>query len=141
AAHCLVAWLGVIIVFVLANLGDGFILHHMKSYFEYPRPYVALGPESVTLIDFHHDAAEDSHSFPSGHAAFITVLVVSLWPVLSVGLRGLGVGLIAGVCWSRTAEGMHFPADVLGGFLVSLIVTLIVRSIINKPLVTLQMKC
>jgi undecaprenyl-diphosphatase len=59
----------------------------------------------------------DSASFPSGHAATAAAgaLAISrIWPAAAVPAWTLAV-LIA---LSRVALGVHFPSDVLGGFLI-----------------------
>jgi undecaprenyl-diphosphatase len=71
------------------------------------------------------------YSFPSGHAlnsaVFASVMVVLLWPLLSrtarrvaVGLAGAGV-LLVGL--DRVLLGVHYPSDVLAGFLLGLGIT------------------
>ena len=124
-----VIWMGVLAVFAASYAADGLAVKTIKNYYDYPRPYVALGPQDVHMLE-QAKAGDDFHSFPSGHASFITVTVASLWPVLSATGAVAGVALIFAVCWSRMAAGMHFPADVLGGVLISFIVVLIVRLIL-----------
>lgn len=68
------------------------------------------------------------YSFPSGHAVFFTwlslMLVVSLSPRLSRPLRAvawvLAFAVIFTACLGRVWAGAHWPADVIGGFLVGL---------------------
>jgi membrane-associated phospholipid phosphatase len=70
-------------------------------------------------------APETSYSFPSGHtmaaAALAAAVAVLLWPTrgrwLAVGL-GLGWALLMG--WSRMYLGVHYPSDVLAGWVGSL---------------------
>jgi membrane-associated phospholipid phosphatase len=141
ATHSLIAWFGVFCVLTASYWVAGGSVRLMKSHFELPRPYVAIGPEDVKLLEFRTDPADDYRSFPSGHASFITLLVVSIWPVLSSGMRKFALLLIFGVCWSRIAVGMHFPADVIGGALISLTVTFLLRWIIYLQLLKLKLKC
>jgi membrane-associated phospholipid phosphatase len=123
----LARWTGVLVVLAVAFVAMGLTVKNMKSDFAYPRPYVALPSDDVRLLEKHAGAKNDHRSFPSGHAAFITLLIAGLWPVLSRDIRLLGVLLVSAVCWSRLAVGAHFPADVLAGFLIALIIVLIVR--------------
>jgi membrane-associated phospholipid phosphatase len=68
------------------------------------------------------------YSFPSGHAVFFTwlsfMLVFSLGPRLSRRLRVLAwtlAGLLVfTACLGRVWAGAHWPADVIGGFLVGI---------------------
>ncbi len=123
----LVMWIGILSVFAAAYFLDGYIVTQLKDNFAYPRPYVAL--DGVHMLGAGKDG-DDHHNFPSGHASFITVLVCSLWPALVGKKSQFGALLIFAVCWSRIAMGMHFPADVAGGFLISFFVVLVVRKVI-----------
>ena len=75
-----------------------------------------------------------AEGFPSGHAGYITILILSLWPAFGDKMRWLGVGIILAVCWSRMALGVHFPADLLAGFLIAAIEVLLLRKIIYGAL-------
>lgn len=102
-------------LFALLGLGSAVgIALGMKLIFNRPRP--ELWPRLV-----HESGA----SFPSGHsataAALATVLVVLLWrtpwrwPAL---ILGVAYALISGV--ARLVLGVHFPTDVLAGWLTGL---------------------
>jgi membrane-associated phospholipid phosphatase len=85
-----------------------------------PRHRPALWPRLV---------AENDASFPSGHALYSLALVLALllifwraptfarwrWPALLVGLL---FSLMVG--WSRLYLGVHYPSDVLAGWLSAL---------------------
>ena len=115
-------WLGVIAVFALAYGLDGALLGWLKPMLDFPRPPFALGEASVHIIGevkFHH-------SFPSGHSSFAMLVCASLWP-LGRWWRIGGVFFLLWVGLSRISLGVHFPADVLGGFMISFLVVLAVR--------------
>jgi len=140
APYLLAGWFGALIVLVASYGAEGVILPAAKNYFAYPRPYMAATYE-VRMLE-RKPSEDDYRSFPSGHAAFITMMVVGLWPVLSKNMKIFGVLLIFGVCWSRLALGMHFPVDVLAGFLLSLVLVIIMRKIIYWILLRLfKLKC
>ena len=119
-------WLGVIAVFSVAYVIDGSLIHWLKETLGFPRPPLVFPPESLHVIG----KPEYHHSLPSGHSAFAITVTASLWPALN---RYWRVGLAALVVWvglSRISLGVHFPADVLAGFLVGLAVVLLVRALI-----------
>lgn len=132
--YFLAMWLGIFLV-----LGTGLVASHMsvsfmKDYFAYDRPYVALGENAVRHIEPAREEAYGHRSFPSGHVAFITLVVMSLWPALGGKARVFGLALIAAVAWSRMALGVHFPADLLGGFLLVLAEVLAIRAVLYRLL-------
>ncbi len=88
----------------------------MKSSLDFPRPIIAMGSDTVTILG----DPETSGAFPSGHAAFAVLVAASLMPGASRATQlALGVGAIL-VCLSRVWVGAHFPADVVGGALISI---------------------
>ncbi|WP_447737802.1 signal peptidase II [Rhodanobacter soli] len=86
-----------------------------KLWIDFPRPPAVLGDMVRVIGDI-----ELHHSLPSGHATYAALVVGALWPLM--GRRGrLGLMLYAMlVGWSRIAAGMHFPADVLAGWVLGL---------------------
>ena len=118
-----VLWLGVLTVFSVAYVLDGWLLGCLKPYLDFPRPPLALPIGSVIVVG----QPELHHSLPSGHSSFAMLVAASFWPLLDkpqrilMGLFVLWVGL------SRISLGAHFPADVAAGFLSSLLLVLLVR--------------
>lgn len=106
----------------LTLLPDG-MNYFIKELIGRPRPDPAL-----LLV---HPAAATGLSFPSGHAVHFAVFfgLVALalptwWPLPGVARRALVTGcvalvLLAGV--GRVALGVHWPSDVLGGYLLGLL--------------------
>lgn len=88
----------------------------LKPLLNFPRPLAALGPHWVHVLG----RPEFQHSFPSGHAAWVFLLLGSLSPGAIWPLRLLLLLLALWVAWARVAVGAHFPADVLGGALIGL---------------------
>lgn len=76
----------------------------------------------------HVLSPETGYSFPSGHAVFYTwvavMLASALAPRLRPALRPLlwmaAGALILVACTARVYEGVHWPTDVIGGFLLAL---------------------
>ena len=121
-------WMAVIAVFSLAYLLDGLLLGVLKPLLDFPRPPLALPPGTVHIVgipEFHH-------SLPSGHSSFAMLVTASLWPVLNRRWRVAGTAFVSWVGISRMSLGAHFPADVVAGFLSSLVVVLLVYAAIQK---------
>lgn len=101
--------IGFSVAFLLALLAATVL----KLWLDFPRPPAVLGDLVHVLGDI-----ERHYSLPSGHATYAALVVGALWPLM--GLRGrIGLVLYATlVGWSRVAAGMHFPADVLAGWVL-----------------------
>lgn len=103
---------GILAAFALA-LSHG-IVHVAKRTVNRPRPHLPVGLEAL-------GAAPDRFSFPSGHSAASLAVAV---PV-AVALGGLAavalvvIGLIVG--FSRCYLGVHYPGDVLAGWILAVV--------------------
>lgn len=119
-----------VLVFALGYLVTGQIISFVKPLLDFPRPLLSFEQGAVHVLgrpEFHH-------SFPSGHATFAVLVAASLSPGTLLPVRaGLWTFAVL-VCISRIAVGAHFPADVLGGALISLTTVLLVRWILNHVL-------
>lgn len=120
-------WLTVLAVFSLAYLLDGQFLNWLKPALDFPRPLPALPPGTVIVVG----PAEYHHSLPSGHSSFAMLLCASLWPLFDRRGQLVGALFVGWVGLSRISLGAHFPADVLAGFISSLLIVLAVRYGIN----------
>lgn len=104
------------VVILSAAVLSWFLALAFKEFFSQPRPFVALG-DITPLISV--STFDGSGAFPSGHTAFFASVVGSLyfyhrrtayWFAL--------VPLLIG--FARVAAGVHFPIDILGGYLLGL---------------------
>lgn len=94
----------------------GAIIGHIWYH---PRPF-AMGLGHLYLP---HEA---NYSFPSDHATFLASLSFMLLWFRSTRMAGV-IMLIIALCvsWARVYVGVHFPMDIVGGFVLSFIVSLI----------------
>jgi membrane-associated phospholipid phosphatase len=123
-----IAWLGVLAIFAVGYLASGLAVGALKSGFDLPRPLLALSPGSVIVLG----EPELKHSFPSGHAEFAMVVTASLWPVLGRSWRYIGAAFVFWVSLSRLSVGAHFPADVVGGCVVGLVIVVPLHMVVTR---------
>ena len=116
-------WFAVLTVFSVAYVLDGWLLGWLKPLLDFPRPPLALPLGTVQIVG----TPEYHHSLPSGHSSFAMLILASLWPLLEGWKRLLGVAFVLWVGISRVSLGAHFPADVIAGFLSSLLLVMLVR--------------
>lgn len=90
----------------------------LKSMIAHPRPFIVF--ENLKPL-FLHGGMD---SFPSGHATFFGALSVSLYLInKKVGMYFMLGALLVG--FSRIAGGVHFPVDILFGYIIGISVALI----------------
>lgn len=105
-------------VVIIGGYGVDFIL---KEGIDRGRP-------ADMLADFHRRSVETGAGFPSGHTTIATVIALTLLPYLPKKLRWIPFVWIALVALSRIYLGVHLPLDVIGGFMVGLLVVCVIRS-------------
>lgn len=118
---------GILLFFNTINI---FLLNQiLKAIFSRPRPF------DLMLIE------ETGYSFPSGHAmlalAFYGFLIYVIWQInLSKRskkiLTVLLVILIPLIGFSRIYLGVHYPSDILGGFVIALAYLIIFIKLVKK---------
>lgn len=105
-----------------AILGAGLLVNILKYIVGRPRPHLldAVGPFGFKPFDFSYHYV----SFPSGHACTAAVLatLLALWFPRYRIVAYAGLALIA---VSRVLVQAHYPSDVLVGFTIGTVTTLI----------------
>jgi undecaprenyl-diphosphatase len=112
--------------FLLAIISSALICRMAKIIFQRPRPHV------WELLYTPSD-----YSFPSGHAMSSMTLAIALiiiswqtsWRWLTLLTGGIYVLFIG---WTRLYLGVHYPTDVLGGWMLSISWAIIIYIILDK---------
>ncbi len=104
-----IPFFSVISASLLANL--------IKILIQRPRPFTVLpGVEQLT--------AGGGFSFPSGHTTEVFALFFSVWWGTRNRILGILLFLWAIIiAYTRMAFGVHYPSDILGGFLLGMLVS------------------
>lgn len=91
----------------------------LKILFGTPRPFEALSQVSSLFL-------EKGHAFPSGHAAVFSAIAFTIFFTHKrAGYVFLFSALLIGL--ARIVAGVHFPIDILGGFVLGAGVSCLVR--------------
>lgn len=99
----------------------------IKVVLDFPRPFAVLGEQAVVILG----SPDTIHSFPSGHSAYAVLTAASLAPDIPRRAKQALIIFALLVCVSRISVGAHYPADVLGGATLSILIVSTVRFIIN----------
>lgn len=115
-------WYG--FIYLLLTMAGGWsISYNLKILFHRTRPQ---------LWDLFYPLPRD-FSFPSGHALFSSLLVISLL-ILSWQTRWfltvllIGIPFLVVIAWTRLDLGVHFPSDILAAWLLAIAWSLLVHS-------------
>jgi len=96
-----------------------------KGIITSPRPFVLF--DSIEPL-FIHGGLD---SFPSGHSIFFASLATSMFFVdRRIGYLFSIVALLVGI--SRVASGVHFPIDILVGYIAGTIISLFFNYLFKK---------
>jgi len=103
-----------LVYWAIVLLGSTFLNRTAKAFWQRSRP--SLWDLVVPERDF---------SFPSGHAmssmTFVVALLVLTWGTRWFGLvLSLGGLFVVSIAWTRLYLGVHFPSDILAGWMVSI---------------------
>ena len=75
--------------------------------------------------------AETGYAFPSGHATFFAALAMYIFFLnKKAGYVFMISALLVGL--ARIAAGVHFPVDILGGFVLGSTIALFVNYFVKK---------
>ncbi|OGI65561.1 hypothetical protein A2647_03765 [Candidatus Nomurabacteria bacterium RIFCSPHIGHO2_01_FULL_40_24b] len=97
------------------------LTHALKFLFSSMRPFEVL-PQIQPLI------SKTSSAFPSGHAAFFMALAISIFFFhKKAGYWFMLFALVIGI--ARVIAGVHFPIDILGGFIFGALIAYFVKSV------------
>ena len=89
-----------------------------------PRPFVQF--ENVQAL-----LSENNFSFPSGHATFYMALAFAIFlSHKKAGYYFIFFALIIGL--ARITAGVHFPVDILGGYILGILVAYLVKILYLK---------
>lgn len=119
-------WRGIIYL-LISSLGATLISHSTKIFFHRVRP---------SLWELFYPLPPD-FSFPSGHAISSMMLWVSVL-ILSWGKRWflnvlfIGCFFVLGIGWTRLYLGVHYPSDILAGWMLAIAWSIGI-SLIVKP--------
>ncbi len=82
---------------------------------------------------------ETSFSFPSGHATaamalygFMAYLLCTLFPAKKPLILSAAILIVGGIGFSRLYLGVHFPSDIIAGYLLGSLCLLIGIQIVNR---------
>ena len=89
----------------------------LNFLFPAPRPFVAEGLTPLVEVPL----SEYYASFPSGHATFLAALGTAVFfTEKRMGVLIFILGILTGI--GRVLAGVHYPVDILGGFLIGIMV-------------------
>jgi membrane-associated phospholipid phosphatase len=108
-------------IFVPLTGGLAILLAEMlKILFHTLRPF-AIWPQVHSLF------TETGYAFPSGHAAIFSAIAVALFFThKKAGYLFMFFALLIGL--ARIIAGVHFPIDILGGFIIGALVALFIKN-------------
>jgi len=135
-------WADIAIIIICSAILMYVLLPLVKEYFNFSRPMCVFAKNQINIILEYGNSFEEmfkkrclskDSSFPSAHSAIATMLVTSFWYIsrnIYLRIFFLLVVLMAG--FSRIATGVHFPADILSGYLFGFATVVFTRKAINK---------
>lgn len=116
-------WKEIVLVF-FSGVFAWCLAHLLKFIFQIERPLAKL-QNVVPLLD------KPDYSFPSGHTAFFMALAMAIFfSHKKVGYVFIFFAFLIGL--ARIIAGVHFPIDILGGFVLGTVTAYLVRFLYSK---------
>jgi membrane-associated phospholipid phosphatase len=93
----------------------------LKFFIHLPRPFVKFTDISPLI-------SESNFAFPSGHATFFAALATAIFLIhKKVGYFFMFLAFLIGI--SRIIVGVHFPLDILGGFVLGAVIAYFIKNV------------
>lgn len=106
---------------IVISVAVGLLCSHLIGHVFYrPRPFVAGLAEALI-------SHKDNASFPSNHALIFTIYATTLYLYRYKTVAKVALVLAILTCWARIFSGVHYPFDIIGGFVLGLVMCLLVK--------------
>ncbi len=116
-------WKAVIFVFFSGAL-SWLVAEVLKISIQSPRPF-------IKFTEVHSLMPETGFAFPSQHATFFAAIAVALFFThKKAGYIFMFFALCIGL--ARVIAGVHFPIDILAGFVLGALVSIILRRVMYR---------
>ncbi|MEK7572262.1 MAG: phosphatase PAP2 family protein [Patescibacteria group bacterium] len=116
-------WKEIVLVF-FSGIFAWCIAQVLKILFHTSRPFTEFLQVNPLFL-------ENDYAFPSGHATFYMALAFALFfSHKKIGYIFMFIALLIGV--ARIIAGVHFPIDILGGFILGALIAYLVRFLYDK---------
>jgi membrane-associated phospholipid phosphatase len=102
------------IIYVLFIL----IYASLKYSVNLPRPYCSTD-QFISIVNFSQERCLSS--FPSAHSGLSIIITYLLWQHIPFGLKIISPLLVLIVGIARISLAMHYPSDVIYGYLIAII--------------------
>lgn len=113
-------WKEIVLVF-FSGVFAWFLAFTFKFLFHTDRPFDIL-PQVLPLF------SKTDYAFPSGHATFFMALAFALFfSHKKIGLIFIFFAFLIGI--SRVFAGVHFPVDILGGFILGFAIAFLLKKV------------
>ncbi|MFA4975358.1 MAG: phosphatase PAP2 family protein [Candidatus Paceibacterota bacterium] len=113
-------WKDFFIIFISSGLA-WILAYIFKILFHTQRPFDIFS-KVISLF------SETGYAFPSGHATFFMALAISIFfNHKKVGYIFIFFALVIGI--ARIIAGVHFPIDILGGFILGFLIAFLLKKV------------